>query len=246
MKKRWLYVLVLLVVCVLCNAVKAEVWPGAWSGYDPKVEDEMPDSNWILENGVTPIRRLVGGHAVTADGIAHLDCNNTTTGHHRHNTNFDTSKGLTVDFRVKDLSNSSTRAGVAVSIGVDNEFRVIIKVHGHDGVSETNNMLTMAWSDGGENNTISIGNTPDVGYYHIWRFTVLGSSYKVYADDRATPIAEGTVTTADRNMTYVDFGDWGSSVNGNADLDYVVWNESRAYFMPPLPLLKTGTVILVR
>ena len=245
MMKHYLYASVILAACLLCGNVQAEVWPGAWSGYDPKAEDEMPDSNWILENGVTPIRRLVDGHAVTADGIAHLDCNNTTTGRHRHNTNFDTSKGFTVDFRVKDLANSDTRAGIAVSIGVDDEFRVIIKVHGADAVSETNNMLHLAWSDGDDINTVSVGNTPDADYYHIWRFAVLGSNYKIYADDRVTPILEGTVTPADRDMTYVDFGDWGSSVNGNADLDYVVWNESRAYFTPPLPTPPTGTVIII-
>ena len=240
----------------LCLLVVGSVAFADFVGYAPTSENEMPGTGWAL-GGVDPIRREVpagSGVVVSAEGIAHIDCDNTTSRWTYAGSGLVSSTGFTVDFKTEDLLSSSSNTGCAFGVVADN-FQVVIKVLGQVGVDEDASRLEFIWLDGGADvYTSAVADRPDLDYFNTWRFAVLGNNFSVYVNDQVAAVATGTLDgrTASHAVSDVSFGDWGSSTNGNADLDYVVWDNSQAIFAAPIPepmtlsLLLAGGVLLTR
>ncbi len=199
----------------------------SWQGYDPQT-NEWPDSSWTLSNSNDPI-------ASVASGIANITTTN-STGRYEKSTGFDSATGFTVDIRVKELQNDSDKAGVGFRIIANNDdgdgWAFICKFHGRANGDNSKGRVSIAWSDG-PNDFSSVYDENDD--WHVFRIAAQGENVKIYIDDQTTPIYDATVTHADRGAGLVSFGDWGSSVIGDAQLDYILYDDTQAIFAPPIP-----------
>ena len=209
-----------------------------WVGYDP-LAGEHPDENWTLvaTSGGTddPITSVGGGVAsITTTG---------STGKYDRDTGFRRSIGFTVDWREREISNSSSNTGMAVRFVAENPddpaagMGIVLKVHGKAAGDNGKGRLTLAWS--GRSDELSTIYDDDGGF-HTFRFAALDSDYALYIDDNPTPLSEGTLPDADRGVSYMSFGDWGGSSVGSAELDYLLWDETQAIFAPPLATTLVG------
>jgi hypothetical protein len=231
----------------LCLSIVGGVAVADFIGYAPTSRNEMPGTGWSLVNGLDPIRREVpvgSGTVVSDDGVAYLDCSTTTGRWEYDNTGFDATTGLTVDFKAKDRLSSPSRSGISFQVGVDDEYRVIIHLFGEADLDDAKSRLMLSFSDGGNYYTAAVADRPDLDYFHTWRFVSEGTSYAVYVDDQVAPVLSGTVDAGDRDADSVHFGDWGSTTNGNSDLDYVVWDSTQAIFAAPIPEPMTISLLL--
>ena len=222
--------------------VPAAALNAAWVGYDP-VANEHPDSNWTLvaTSGGTndPITSVAGGVAsITTTG---------STGKYNRDTGFRRSTGFTIDWREREISNSSGNTGMAIRFVAENPgdpgagMGIILKVHGRADGDNGRGRVTLAWS--GRSDEFSTSYADDGGF-HTFRFSALGGDYSLYMDDVATPISTGTLPDADRGASLMSFGDWGGSSVGSAELDFLVWDDTQAIFAPPIPEPATVSVLL--
>ncbi len=195
-------------------------------GYDP-LTNELPDVSWTLSNSTSPIASVSGGVANITTTSA--------TGQYGRSTGFDAATGFTVDIRVKELADDNGKAGVGFRIIADDAdddgYAFIFKFHGRADGDDNKGVVSLAWSDG-PNETSSVYMENDD--WHVFRLAAQGENLKIYIDDQVTPIYDGTVTLADRGSGVISFGDWGNSVIGNAQLDYIRWDDTQAIFSAPV------------
>ena len=233
---------VLFAVLMVCGADRTWAdWPGTWVGYDPQTT-EYPSASWTLAGAGTEFITSV------SDGIAYITTTTPNKGQRQRVTGFDGVTGFTVDIRTRELQNDSDKAGVGFRIianNVDGDgWAFIFKFHGRADADNTKGRVTIAWSDGPNHFSSSY---PDTNNWHVFRVAAKDNNVKIYVDDIDTPIYDRAVELADRgNDGIISFGDWGTSVIGDAELDYIIWNDTQAFFAPPLPVPSDGTLVLVR
>ena len=228
-------------VIVVLLFVAAAPLQAAWVGYDP-LTTEHPGAGWSLvaTSGGTddPITSVAAGVAsITTTG---------STGKYNRDTGFRRSTGFTIDWREREISNSSSNTGMAVRFVAENPdtpsagMGIVLKIHGRADGDDSKGRITLAWS--GRSDEFSTVYDDDGGL-HTFRFAALGNDYALYMDANPTPISEGTLPDADRGASYMSFGDWGGSTRGSAELDYLIWDDTQALFAPPIP--EPATVALL-
>ena len=110
---------------------------------------------------------------------------------------------------------------------------MILKFHGRAAADDSKGWASIAWSGtGAPNHNSAVYDENDD--WHVFRIAAQDDVVRMYIDDQKAPIYEETVFLADRGDGLMSFGDWGSSVLGSAQLDYIRWDDTQAIFARPI------------